>query len=145
MNTFDLFQQFPDEQTCIEHIEKLRWKDKPVCPYCNTMRKDWKRRKDGRYNCQNYKCCKAFRVTIGTIFHKTRIPLQKWFYVLTLVLNAKKGISSWQVSRDCSLNQKTAWYMMVRIRKAMENKEDSLLKGIVEMDETYIWRQTQKD
>ena len=138
MNAFDLSQQFPDEQSCIEYVEKLRWKKKPVCPYCGTMRKNWNKRPDGYYNCQQYKCCKSFRVTIGTIFHDTKVPLQKWFYVVPLVVNAKKRISSTQVARDCNLNQKTAWYMMVRIRKAMENKKDNLLKGIVKMDKTYI-------
>ena len=138
MNTFDLFQQFPDEQNCIEYVEKLRWKDKPVCPYCGTMGKNWNKRPDGYYNCQNYKCAKSFRVTIGTIFHDSKVPLQKWFLALAQLLNAKKGISSYHLARICDLTQPTAWYMTVRIRKAMENKEFSLLKGIVEMDEAYI-------
>ena len=65
MKAFNLFQQFPDEQNCIEYVEKLRWKDKPVCPYCGTMGKNWNKRPDQRYNCQQYKCCRSFRVGEG--------------------------------------------------------------------------------
>ena len=124
MNTFELFKMFPTEEECIKHIEGLRWGteaqgNKPVCPYCGTMRRDWKKRPDGYYNCQEYKCCKSFRVTIGTVFHDTKLPLQKWFLALSLILGAKKGISSYQLARACDLKQKAAWYMMVRIRKAM--------------------------
>ena len=132
------YLRFPTEESCIEHIEGLRWTEKPVCPYCGTMRKNWKKRPGGYYNCQEYKCCKTFRVTIGNIFHDTKVPLQKWFLALSQVLSAKKGVSSYQLACICDLTQPTAWYMMVRIRKAMQTDDSKLLKGIVEMDETYI-------
>ena len=69
---------------------------------------------------------------------KTRIPLQKWFLAIGLIVNAKKSLSSCQLARDLELNQKTAWYMQARIRVAMVQRERHLLQGIVEADETYI-------
>jgi len=83
-------------------------------------------------------------VLSGTIFEKTRIPLQKWFAAISLVVNAKKSLSSHQLARDLRLNQKTAWYILQRIRKAM-GKKDTLLKGIVEADETFVGGRPRKE
>ena len=82
-------------------------------------------------------CRKSFSVTIGTIFFDTRLPMQKWFLAISLILNAKKGISSRQLVRDLELPVKTSWSVAHRIRKAMKD-DGTLLTGIVEMDETYI-------
>ena len=70
-------------------------------------------------------------------FQKTKIPLQKWFLAISLVLNAKKGLSSYQLARDLELNQKSAWYLVMRVRRAMVD-DGTLLTGIVETDEAYI-------
>ena len=91
----------------------------------------------GRWNCHD--CKTSFKVTHGTVFHGTKISLQKWFLAISLILNAKKGISSYQLQRDLDLNQKTAWFILTRIRAEMANKVNSiLLQGIIEADETYI-------
>ena len=102
----EVFKTFPTNENCTQYLEKVRWNNEPACPYCNTKRKMGKKQKDGHYMC--HKCQKAYRVTVGTIFHDTKTPLQKWFLLISLVLNAKKGISSCQLARDCELNQKTA-------------------------------------
>ena len=137
MNLFDLLDTFPDQLACITHLEDIRWNGEPECPYCHS--KDVQRKKEnnlvGRWNC--HECTSSFNVLSGTIFEKTRVPLQKWFAAISLVVNAKKSLSSHQLSRDLRLNQKTAWYILQRIRKAM-GKKDTLLKGIVEADETYV-------
>ena len=88
-----------------------------------------------RHHCNN--CKTSFSVTVGTIFHHTHLPLQKWFLALSLILNAKKGISSRQLARDIEVTKDTAWLMQMRIRDAMI-EQGELLSGIVEMDETYI-------
>ena len=80
----------------------------------------------------------SFKVTCGTVFHGAKIALQKWFLAISLIANAKKSLSSHQLARDLDLNQKTAWYMMVRIRAEMAKKGGALLEGIIEADETYI-------
>ncbi len=144
MNLFDLLDTFPDQLACITHLEDIRWNGEPECPYCHS--KDVQRKKEnkliGRWNC--HECTSSFNVLSGTIFEKTRVPLQKWFAAISLVVNAKKSLSSHQLSRDLRLNQKTAWYILQRIRKAM-GKKDTLLKGIVEADETYVGGRPRKE
>lgn len=90
-----------------------------------------------RHHCNA--CNTTFSVTVGTIFHHTHLPLQKWFLALSLILNARKGISARQLARDLEINKNTAWYLSMRIRKAMiESSQRDLLHGLVEMDEAYI-------
>ena len=136
MHLFSIFQQFPDQQACISHLEEVRWGEEPECPFCESPRVARKAERDlvGRWNC--HACKSSFNVLSGTIFEKTRIPLQKWFLAISLVLNAKKSLSSYQLGRDLDLNQRSAWYLQQRIRAAM-TQGDRLLSGLVEADETY--------
>lgn len=134
MNIVSIYKQFPSQDDCIAHLENVRWKGKPSCPYCKS-KKVSSLPKEKRHHCNT--CNTSFSVTVGTIFHKTKVDLQKWFVAISIVLNAKKGISARQLARDIQVTKDTAWYMGMRIRRAMAEYED-LLKGIVEMDETYI-------
>ena len=138
MNLIKIFQRYPDQEACIEYLERVRWGHRPTCPHCGSehiARKDESGR-IGRWNCHD--CKSSFNVLSGTIMEKTRVPLQKWFLAIGLVVNAKKSISSPQLARDLDLNQKTAWYMLQRIRAAMVDGQSELLQGIVEADETYV-------
>jgi len=137
MDLIRVFQKYPDHESCIEHLERVRWGDNPACPHCGSVTVARKAENDriGRWNCHG--CKSSFNVLSGTIFQKTKVPLQKWFLAISLVLNAKKSLSSYQLSRDLDLNQKTAWFMAMRIREAMVD-EGVLLSGIVEADEAYI-------
>ena len=140
MDLLEVMERFPDQETCIEHLEKVKWGDKPTCTHCGSV--DIVRKKElgvgrvGRWNCHG--CKASFKVTCGTVFHGTKIPLQKWFLAISLILNAKKSLSSCQLARDLKLNQKTAWRMETCIRAEMAKKGSVLLQGIVEADETYI-------
>ncbi|MBW7996379.1 MAG: IS1595 family transposase [Candidatus Glassbacteria bacterium] len=134
MNIMQAFKRFPDQEACIEHLEKVRWSDTPKCPYCESENTN-PLKKELRHHCNG--CRKSFSVTVGTIFHHTHLPLQKWFLAISLILNAKKGIASRQLARDLELPVKTAWFLNMRIRRAMV-ADERLLQGIVEMDETYI-------
>lgn len=134
MDIVEIYRKFPTDQDCLDYLEKIRWKEKPICPYCQS-RNQTGLPKENRYHCNN--CNTSFSVTVRTIFHKTKMPLQKWFLAICLVLNAKKGISARQLARDLKINKDTAWYMAMRIRRAMIEQRE-LLTGIVEMDETYI-------
>lgn len=119
MNLIQIFKQFPTQESCINHLEKLRWNDKPICPYCQSDNTNpLKSENRFRHHCNG--CRKSFSVTIGTIFEDSRLPLQKWFLAISLMLNAKKGISSRQLARDLELPVKTAWSINHRIRKAMK-------------------------
>ena len=134
MNLVEIFKLFPTQKECIEYLEKIKWKGTPICPYCESN-KSHPSPEELRHFCHT--CKTSYRVTVKTIFDDTRLPLQKWFLAITLILNAKKGISSRQLARDLDVNKDTAWSMQMRIRKAM-TETPSLLAGIVEMDETYI-------
>lgn len=134
MNIIQIYRLFSTHQHCIKHLEKVKWNNKPVCPYCFSV-KSTKFKKENRHHCNA--CNTSYSVMVGTIFHNTKLDLQKWFLAISLILNAKKGLSSRQLARDIEVNKNTAWFMGMRIRKAMLNDE-KLLEGIVEMDETYV-------
>lgn len=127
MNIIQVHKRFPTQKDCIKHLENVRWKGTPQCPYCNATRVS-KIPKEQRYRCNN--CNTSFSVLVRTIFHKTKIELQKWFLAISLVLNARKGISVRQLAQDIEVNKNTAWLMLMRIRKAMIQQRQ-LLEGIL--------------
>ena len=138
MNLITIFNQFPDQQSCINHLEAIRWPEQAFCPLCGSDRvaRKVEEGRQGRWNC--HKCKSSFNVLSGTVFQKTKIPLQKWFLAIGLMVHAKKSLSSYQLARDLELTQRTAWYMQQRIRAAMANDQGELLQGIIEVDETYV-------
>lgn len=136
MNIIQVYKKFPTQESCIELLEQKRWGDKPICTYCGSE-KVCKHTEKNKTRWQCWNCRKSFSVTVGTIFHNTHIELQKWFLLLSLMLNAKKGLSACQAARDIDLRRPTVWSMMHRIRKSMKDN-GALLCGIVEMDETYV-------
>lgn len=136
MDIFEVFARFPKQEDCIAYLEKVRWQGEPRCPYCKS-RKKTPLPKEHRYHCNS--CNTSYGVTVKTIFHKTRLPLQKWLLAVSLILSAKKGISARQLARHLKVNRNTAWRIAMQIRYAMTQQEQrNMLSGIVEMDETYI-------
>ena len=135
INLISVFEKYPDKQACIDHLEKVRWGDKPTCPFCKRERVARKRENKlvGRWNC--HACRKSFNVLSGTVMQKTKIPLQKWFLGIALIVNAKQSPSSYQLARDLDLTHQSALYMQWRLRVAMVSRQKTLLKGIVEADE----------
>lgn len=136
----DLFKAFPTEQSCIDHLEKLRWNGFIVSPFDSTS-KVYKC-KNNRYRCKN--TGKYFNVKTNTLFDNTKIELRKWFAAIWLVTSHKKGISSLQLSRDIDVTQKTAWFMLQRIRNCFGIENNNELTNTVEMDETYIGGKNKK-
>jgi transposase-like protein len=130
----DLVKSFPDEQTCINHLETLRWNGNVVSPFDETS-KVYKC-KDNKYRCKN--TGKYFNVKANTIFDNTKLGLQKWFLAIYIVTSHKKGISSLQLSHDLDITQKSAWFMLQRIRKCFGIENGNELDNEVEADETYI-------
>jgi transposase-like protein len=142
MNIVEVYRKFPTEADCIAYLEQARWHGTPMCPYCNSNRTT-PMPSEQRHHCNN--CNTTFSVTVGTIFHHTHVPLQKWFLAVSLILNAKKGIASRQLGRDLEVTKDTAWSMGMRIRRAMlEPEQRDLLRGMVEMDETYVGGKARK-
>lgn len=132
-----IYRRFPTKESCLEHLEKVRWKDEPCCPYCKSEKVSRKKEIEQRNRWQCSLCRKSFSVTVGTIFHNSHVDLQRWFLLINLMFSAKKGLSAMQAARDLEMRRPTVWSMMHRIRAAMVD-DGKLLAGIVEMDETYI-------
>jgi Transposase and inactivated derivatives len=132
----ELVEYFKDEQTCIDYLACKRWDDKPCCPHCG-CEKVYCFSDGQRYKCS--KCRKQFTVRIGTIFEYSKISLKKWFIAIYLITSHKKGISSHQLARDLKVTQKTAWFILHRIRYALGQCDlDIQLDNDVEVDETYV-------
>lgn len=128
----ELFNAFPTEQFCIEHLEKLRWNGYVVSPFDPTS-KVYKC-KENRYRCKN--TGKYFNVKTNTLFDNTKIELRKWFAAIWLATSHKKGISSLQLSRDIDVTQKTAWFVLQRIRNCYGIENNNELNNTVELDNT---------
>jgi transposase-like protein len=133
---FDLLAAFPDEQSCIDHVRAFRWRDGEFCPLCGGTRiyhfSDRKTFKCGE-------CRQRFSIKVGTIFEDTKLPLRKWFMAIWMITNHPKGIASTTMAKDLKVTQKTAWFVLHRVRHAARTKSfNAPLKGIVEGDETYI-------
>ena len=136
ISAFEFFERFPNEQAAVEAIEARRWKDCVVCPYCESERTT--SLSGGYYHqCNNKECRKQFTVRTGTIFERSHIPLHKWLYAMCLLQTARKGISSMQLSKELGVTQKSAWFLLHRLREALDI-EAVRLDGEVEIDETYV-------
>ncbi len=136
----ELIKSMPDEKTCAKYLADTRWDNgKAVCPYCGYS-KCYVIEGGKRYKCASNKCYKRFHVTVGTIFEASNIPLTKWFTGMYLMSVHKKGISSYQLAKDIGITQKSAWFMLHRIREAFKEKAVITLgaKDIVEADETWV-------
>ena len=139
MDLVKVMETFPTQEDCIAYLERLRWQGLPECPQCASThvrrRNERLEGRIGRWNC--HECKSTFKVKHGTLFHGTKIPLQKWFLAISLMANAKESLSSCQLARDLGVKQKTCWRIMMALRAEM-GKDNVLLQGIVEADETYI-------
>jgi transposase-like protein len=129
-----LEKRFDTEAKCRAYLEQLRWGGSVTCPNCNSEKVRYEA-VNRRYHCNN--CSDKFSVINGTIFESTRYPLVDWFKVITLMLNAKTGISSMQIMRNMNCSYKTAWYLAMRVRCGMIDPCIEL-QNLVEMDEAYV-------
>ena len=140
----EMVRYFSDADICIEFVASLRWLHGATCPHCESKnvgflktRKIWK--------CRG--CRKQFSVKTGTIFEESPLALDKWLMAIWLVVNCKNGISSYEIARDLQVTQKSAWFMLHRIRLALKNGNWGKLGetgGAVEVDETFIGCDTRK-
>lgn len=140
MINFDSLIQFLEvfgtEEACRDYLTKIIWKNGEYCPHCGS-KKIYHFSNGKIHKCAH--CRKQFSITVGTIFEDSKVPLKKWFMAIYLLTCHKKGISSLQLSRDLGVTQKTAWFMLQRLRYAMQTQEFTKpLDGIVEIDETYV-------
>jgi transposase-like protein len=135
MDLITLMDKFGSDEKCRVYLENLRFPDGVFCLRCKSdkISRIYKR---NQFVCDA--CDYQFSVTVDTIFHNSHLPLQKWFAAIYLMCESRKGISANQLKRTLNVAYKTAWYLCHRIRKAVENADDTLLTGIIECDETFI-------
>lgn len=140
--------RFHDPEAARQHLESVRWPYGPVCPHCGSMERmsklQGKSHRPGLYECGH--CRDQFTVTVGTVFERSKISLDKWLLASALIASSKKGISAKQVERMLGVTYKTAWFMMHRLREAMKRVDPQPYlgggndggSGVVEADETYV-------
>ena len=134
ISRFKLTEMFPNEEAARQYIEAYRWPEGTVCPHCQEAKRITTR-KGGYYRC--LACMETFTVRTKTIFERSHVPLHKWIHAMYQLLTSRKGVSSMQLAKEIGVQQRTAWFMLHRIREAC-GKDIKMLSGIVEMDETYI-------
>jgi transposase-like protein len=136
----EAIQHFSDEQVCIDTIAMMRWPNGPVCPDCATE-KPYYLKTQKRWKCRD--CRIQFSVKVNSIFEDSPISLKKWLPALWLLVNCKNGVSSYEIARDLGITQKSAWFMLQRLRLALRARDFAWKMGSndggeVEVDETYI-------
>ncbi|MFN2432737.1 MAG: IS1595 family transposase [Gemmatimonadota bacterium] len=130
-------RHFSDPDTCLDFMVELRWPDGVTCPTCGSRevrflstRRLWE--------CKSRHPRRQFSAKVGTIFEDSPIGLDKWLAAIWMIANAKNGVSSYETSRALGVTQKTAWFMLHRIRLAMQSADFRKMGGVVEVDETFI-------
>jgi transposase-like protein len=134
VSMFQIFEMFPNQESARKYLEGRLWPKGVRCPHCG-LTEHITFRKNGYYRCNQ--CHEDFTVRTGTIFERSHIPLHKWLYAMYLLVTARKGISSLQLSKEIGITQKSAWFVLHRLREACGD-DLTVLHGIVEIDETYI-------
>ena len=134
ISTFEFLSKFDSEDKARAHFEKQRWPDGVFCPHCGVADKVWRIKKLGYFRCGT--CLKDFTARIGTVLHRTHISYCKWYMAIYLMMTARKGVSSLQLAKELGITQKSAWFLLHRLREACH--KDIKLTGIVEIDETYF-------
>ncbi len=137
ISLIELTDMFPDEQSAVEWFEAVYWSDGRVCGHCGSKRTKEAVHKTMPYWCSD--CRSYFSVRTGTTIEKSRVPLRKWAFAVYLFVTNLKGVSSMKLHRDIKVTQKTAWYMLHRLRDSWElSGIEELMAGPVEVDETYM-------
>lgn len=137
ISTFKLFELFPDQESARLYLETRLWPDGVRCPFCASDRITT--RKGGYYRCNACADGENFTVRTNTVFERSHIPLHKWVYAMYLLVTARKGISSMQLAKEIGVTQKSAWFMLQRLREACGSDIDSdKLRGEIEIDECFV-------
>ena len=133
----DTIKHFADADVAVEFLSKIRWPKGPICPHCGNKKVCFLKTRRV-FKCTTRPCRKQFSIKVGTIFEDSAVGLDKWLPVVWMIVNCKNGISSWELHRALGVTQKTAWFMLHRIRLAMQSGTFEKLSGKVEVDETFI-------
>lgn len=141
MNILEVQKKYNTQLKCLKLLEKLRWGKIVKCPYCASKKTSRQKTEKTRHSCKN--CKRSFSVLVDTIFEDTRLPLPKWFAIITLMLNSKSGISAKEIQRNIGGSYKTSYYAAMRVRIGMLI-QNTKLNGMIEMDESYFGGKARK-
>lgn len=133
----EAIRYFADPDVANDFVAALRWPNGPECPVCGGKELGYVKTRR-LWQCRNKACKRQFSVKVGTIFEDSPIPLDKWIASVWMIANAKNGISSHELGRAVGLTQKSAWFVLHRIRLAMQNGDWRRFSGEVEVDETFV-------
>lgn len=128
-------RHFSDQKVCVDTVVSVKWPNGPKCPQCASKRLSFL---STRLMWKCLDCKKQFSVKVGTIFEDSAVPLDKWLTAMWLLANCKNGISSYELAKDIKVTQKTAWFMLQRLRHAMHHGTIDKMTGEIEADETFI-------
>jgi transposase-like protein len=136
ISTYQFFQMYPTAESARVYLESRLWPDGAFCPDCKSKERITNRM-GGYFRCNA--CALDFTIRTGTIFERSHVPLHKWLYAMYLLVTARKGISSMQLAKEIGITQKSAWFVLHRLREACSTPESiEKLKGVVELDECFI-------
>jgi transposase-like protein len=130
-----LLDYFKTDEDCRAYLEQQRWGGTPACPFCGVINPY---RTNRGFKCRDKACHKKFTVTVGTIYENSKVGLRTWFAAIYLCTSSKKGISSLQLSRQLGITQKSAWFLLHRVREMLREKAPQMLSKEVQIDETYV-------
>lgn len=136
-NLLEFNAMFATDMACRHYLEDMIWKGNPTCPHCG-KNKPYKLSNGKTYRCSNKECKKDFTITVGTVFEGTNVPLSKWFLAIYIMTNHKKGLSSVQLGKNIGVTQRTAWFILHRIREMVKPTAPVMLKEHVMVDECYM-------
>ena len=136
LSIYEFMLLFPNEQAAIDYLAGILWQNGTVCPFCQGKNVTPRKNRQNYHRCNA--CRKDFTIRTGTIFERSHVPLHKWLYAMYLIVTARKGISSVQLAKELGITQRSAWFLLHRIRAACGNQVEKILSGIVEVDETYL-------
>src|ERR1035438_368884 len=136
----EAIQHYSDEQVCIDAVAKMRWPDGPTCPACG-HKEHYYLKTQRRWKCKD--CHKQFSVKLNTVFEESPLSLTKWLPALWMLVSCKNGVSSYEIHRSLGVSQKTAWFMLHRLRLALKTESFAFKMGGkdssgVEVDETFV-------
>jgi transposase-like protein len=138
---YHMLDALPNDEACRLFLEDLRWNGTPVCPHCGSVNESHYKLKtkgvfSGLYKCKD--CRERFTVTVGTMFEGSHVPLRKWFIAIYIFSAHKKGISSIQLGKDLGITQKSAWFVLCRLRANFQTTCELCFEGTIEADETFV-------
>ena len=133
----EAIEYFSDEDNCIAYLVAMRWSKGVTCPICGSDKATYLKNQR-RWKCSVNHPKRQFSVKVGTVMEDSPISLSKWLPAMWMIANCKNGVSSYEIHRALGVTQKTAWFMLHRIRLAMQDQDGGMLSGQVEIDETFV-------